>query len=171
MRKLILLQLVLFFSITNASAQHTFVRLYNQQKKLIAKGKLLMGNDSTIELKNGADSASQLAFPISQVAYIKTKHTAAHSLLWGSVVTGGSFALLGLAAGSGGSTQCNGYGSDCYGASSNTGEDVAAGLIVGSVLGGVTGTIIGVTKHRETFKINGNSSSWINARKKILGLD
>ena len=169
MRKLILLQLVLFFSITNASAQHTFVRLYNQQKKLIAKGKLLMGNDSTIELKNGADSAAPLDFSISQVAYIKTKHTAAHSLIWGAVIGGGSMGLLGLVGGASGSTQCGDNSS--VGPCSNTAEDIAIGIVVGGVLGSLTGTIIGVTKYRETYKINGNTINWIEARKKILGLD
>ena len=154
----------------SASAQKTFVRVYNLQGKIISKGNLLPGTDSTVELGRG-DSAF-LIVPVNTVGIIETKHTAGHSIFWGALIGSTSGAFLG-GVGSGGADNNGGssYGggtNDGFGLSYNTGDAIGGGALIGGVLGGVTGTIIGVTKKRQKYTINGDTDKWKKLRNKLV---
>ena len=85
--KYLLFTIALFLCV-NITAQELpkkskiFVRVYNNEGKKIAKGKILQITDSTLVLKKGSKSITVLS---SEIMYIKTKRTKGHSVLIGAL--------------------------------------------------------------------------------------
>ncbi len=61
---------------------NVFVRVYNNESKKIAKGKIIQITDSTLVLKKRSKS---ITVPSSEIYYIKTKRTKGHSVLMGAL--------------------------------------------------------------------------------------
>src|SRR5947209_5361666 len=82
-------------AIRKPQTQKLFVRLYNTDSKKIAKGDLLEGSDSTVEVLNQRKSIS---FPVNQISFIKTRHSAGHAILVGAII-GTTTGIILIAAG------------------------------------------------------------------------
>ncbi|SHN38650.1 hypothetical protein [Chitinophaga sp. CF418] len=159
MKKNYLLLLILFCSISPLEAQKRFIRIYDQQGQMIAKGDFTATTDTSIVLQA---HKTQLEIPLRNIGTIKTKRTFAHAIAIGATIGVVSGGLLGLASG-----QAN---EDVYGSlgyESSPGDDVAAGALIGLATGAVVGTIISVAQNRSTIVINGNTTDW-QLKRKIL---
>src|SRR5690349_21388788 len=68
---------------TNAKAlqQKFFVRLYNNSGEKVAKGYLLEGSDTTVEVKH---QHKTIGLPVTEISFIKTRRSAGHSILVGT---------------------------------------------------------------------------------------
>ena len=133
-----------------------FVRLYDDNHHKIGKGHLLYGNDSSIEVKQNSKLNN---FPVQQVAYIKTRRSAGHSVLIGAAV-GIATGIILIAASSGASTQ------NSEGTSASFGE--ALGGVAAPFAGVAAGGIAAAFRKRDTIIINGSAKQWKDARKKLL---
>lgn len=157
MKKNYLLLLILFCSIGPLEAQKRFIRIYDQQGQMIAKGDFTATTDTSIVLQA---HKTQLEIPIRDIGTIKTKRTFGHAIAIGATIGVVSGALLGLATGQANEDVYGGFGYE-----TSAGNDVAAGALVGLVIGGAVGTIISVAQNRSTIIINGNTADWPLKRK------
>ena len=132
-----------------------FVRLYDHNNQKVGKGRLLYGNDSTIQISNGHTISS---FPVSEIEIIKTKHAGGHNLIMGTAIGFGAFiASIGLA-----SLVENGSGESSF--------DISIIGLLCPVAGFVAGGVAEAFRKSQTFLISRNTAQWIAARKKILNL-
>ncbi len=150
---------LLFCSIRPLEAQKRFIRLYDEQGQMIAKGDFTATTDTSIIIQS---HKTQLEIPVRQIGTIKTKRTFGHAIAIGATIGVVSGALLGLATGQANEDVYGGFGYE-----TSAGNDVAAGALVGVVVGAAVGTIISVTQNRSTITINGNTADW-QMKRKIL---
>ncbi|SDG92316.1 hypothetical protein [Chitinophaga filiformis] len=150
---------LLFCSISPLEAQKRFIRLYDEQGQMIAKGDFTATTDTSIIIQS---HKTQLEIPVRQIGTIKTKRTFGHAIAIGATIGVVSGALLGLATGQANEDVYGGFGYE-----TSPGNDVAAGALVGVVVGAAVGTIISVTQNRSTITINGNTADW-QMKRKIL---
>ena len=116
-----------------------FVRVYNNEGRKIAKGKILNITDDAIILKKGS---SPITIPIKDIMYIKTKRTYGHNMLIGGLV-GAGYVL----------TQVAGEGE--YAA--------VIGVILTPVFAAVgsgIGYITALFKNSQHYSIQGNPAKW-----------
>jgi RNase P/RNase MRP subunit p29 len=138
-----LLFTVALFLCVNITAQELpkkskiFVRVYNNQGKKIAKGKILKITDSTLVLKKGSKS---ITVPSSEISYIKTKKTKGHSVLMGALP---GVALLIISD--------DGY--------------AAAGSIFLTFVGTSAGFIASLFKKSTTYSFTGDIAKWKGFKK------
>ena len=98
-----LLLSITFLLCLNITAQElpkkskVFVRVYNNEGKKIAKGKILNITDDALILKKGGSS---ITVPTADIMYLKTKRTNNHNVLIGGLA-GVSYGLYGSAQSSG----------------------------------------------------------------------
>ena len=122
----------------------------------MAKGYLVdeHQNDSFLVIKrnNFFDTIS-----VTNIAYIKTKHSFGNNILIGTIVGASTFAILGAVSAS--SSSC----SDCI-VEYTAAEGAAAGAILGVPLGAAVGAITGALKNSKTILINGDIKRWLKFR-------
>ena len=134
-----------------------FIRIYNSHGKKIAKGKLLSGTDSTIEIKRGAKNDT---LAIRNISFIKTRRSAGHNIAAGTAIGVGVGLVFGIIS----SSQSKNDPDPNSWAGFGTGLAGIASPVVGAAIGGITA----VLRTRETFKINGDLEKWKVARADVL---
>ena len=97
----------------------------------------------------------------NKIGRISTNHSTGHYILIASSLGFATGLIIG-AVGSGGGDNNNGY------EIVSTGSLVAGGALVGSLAGALTGTIIGSSKKKETYLINGNLEKFKAAIQKLF---
>ena len=119
-----------------------FVRVYNENGKKIAKGKILKITDSTLVLKKGSSS---ITVPSNEISYLKTKRTNGHNILIGGLV-GVGIPVFGFAL----SGDSDGWA---------TVAAVILAPIVGAIGSGI-GYITALFKNSQHYSIQGDPIKW-----------
>lgn len=130
-------------------AQKTiFVRVYNLTGKKINKGHVLAATDTSLQLRTKGGGVVNLS--ISSIGTIKTKRSAGHNLLIGSLAGAGVVGILGAATADP-NAWILGY---------TAGEGAVAGAFLGLPIGAAAGGITVLFKNPKTFIINGETDKW-----------
>lgn len=143
-----ILSLVLIYY--NVCAQKTlFVRIYDLNGKKINKGHVLAITDTSLLLNT--KGGHKINIPINSFTTIKTKRSAGHNLLIGSLALMVPLAIVGAASGSPNDTGFLSF---------TAAEGVGAGALVGIPIGAAIGGISVLLKGSKTFVINGQIDKW-----------
>ena len=124
-----------------------FVRVYNLNGKKINTGRVLAATDSSLQLK--MESRDTVNISINTIGRIKTKRSAGHNVLMGSLASAGAFAIYGIATAD--PDEFLGY---------TAGEGALAGVVLGIPVGAAIGGITVLFKKSGTFVINGDIKKW-----------
>ncbi len=124
-----------------------FVRVYNLEGNKIGKGKVFNVTDTLLTLKK---NSKYINLKPSDIGLIKSKHSAGHNVLMGSVIGGGTMAILGAASAD----------PDAWIFGYTAAEGATAGALFGGIAGGAIGGITILFKNSITFTINGKESNW-----------
>lgn len=157
--------MVILFSI-NSQAQNktkmynSFIRVYSESGKKIAKGKIVFVNDSALGLTNGH---KLVKLAVSDIGHIKTKRSVGNSVLTTSLISGAAGAMIGLVTSNEETKTGDGgwlFGEYEY----TTGVSPATGAAIGGGIGLAGGALIGLGsslfKNSETYIINGDLEKW-----------
>jgi hypothetical protein len=155
-RAITLLVLLLCCFALHLEAKNTFVRVFNLEGHLIAKGDLITATDTSVIIQQNKE---QVEIPVSGIGFIKTARPFGHAVVIGAGV--GLF--IGLIAGA------------AAGSSSGTGDfaefdesvSIAAGSSLGLAGGAVIGTIISASQKRKKIEVNGDLNAW-QQKKQLL---
>lgn len=160
MKKLIIICITIVVCFC-AHAQNTlFVRVYGQDRHIIAKGRIGYGTDSTIEIYGRQHGKIPLTIPVQQVWAIKTGRTFGHNLLVGAAVGFGTVATTYTLSITSESKQNWFY-------PNNVGEGIAIATLfgfIGAGEGAVAGAAVWPFKKRKTFVIESDNRNWAKAR-------
>lgn len=129
-----------------------FVRVYNNEGKKIAKGKILKITDSTLVLKKGRSS---IKVPSNEISYLKTKRSNYHN------------ALLGAAGGLGLFLATTKIHKDCY-LCADPGRLRFVNSVVGAILGYGIGYITTIFKNSKLYIIGGDAQKWQGFKEDML---
>ena len=159
--------LLFFFSVccTMTYAQkRTFLRVYNIDGHKLAKGYLYNITDSSVLIFKDTIVKEIIA---KNIGYIKTRRSLGHNILIGALSGGIPGGIIGVASGEPNTNDAT-FGGILHDAVTFTpGEAAVLGIIVGGVLGSVTGALIhGFTKHT-VFTVNGSPEEWIKQRNAL----
>ena len=124
-----------------------FVRVYNLNGKKIYTGHVWATKDTSLQLIAKVGDTVNLS--INSIGKIKTKRSAGHNLLIGSLAGASALAILGAATAE--PELELGY---------TAGEGAAAGAIFGVPVGAAIGGITLLFKKSKTFIIRGNIENW-----------
>ena len=162
MKKIIALLLLIAGLIITVSAQKkTFLRIYDESGKKIAKGFFAGTTDSSLIL---IKDDSSITVAVSKIGTIKTKRSAGHTILICSAVGAVSMGILGAASGEAKKNDgtLGGVIHDAYSYSSS--EGFVAGFFVGAAIGAGVGAIISLLKKSVTYKIDGKKENWLQTK-------
>jgi hypothetical protein len=137
--------------------QKLFVRLYDHTGEKIAKGDLMKGSDSSIEIKH---QHKDISFPVRQISLIKTRRSAGHSILIGTAIGTVTGIVLIAAAGAADNPDPNITSDPSFG--------LAIAGTAAPFAGAISGGVAAVLRKRETIRINGDAEKWKTAREKLL---
>ena len=132
---------------TVKNSRRLYIRVYDLHGHKFAKGQLKQISDNSLVIRNKLDKDTLMKIDVSSIGYIRTKHSIAHNVLWGSAIAVGTGALLG--------------GIDAETTSEESFFRIAPAeeaTIVGMALlpvGASIGLISGVAKYPRKFKIDG----------------
>lgn len=163
-KKLAMLLIVAFMSMSLYSQNQTkkkkvFVRVYNFEGKKIEKGHFHYATDSILELRTN-DRLMSIA--IEDISYIKTKRSAGHSVLVGSLTGVVLGSIIGAATASGEETKETDTGFWDYeyttGTSPGTGATIGGGIGIAGVA--LAGLGFSVFKKSKTYLIEGDIEKW-----------
>lgn len=136
------------FLIVAASSQlKIFVRIFDNNGNKTHKGFLLRTSDSSLTLSSYKNS---FEIPIDKIGSIKLRRSFGHTVLITSLITAGSFAVLGAASAN----------PNAWIFAYTAGEGARAGFLFGAGTGAFWGTIISGIRKRPVFKINGSLEQW-----------
>jgi hypothetical protein len=155
--KLFYLILFISFSYKLSAQKSTFVRVYNLTGQKIYKGDVLMVTDSSLQLKV---KSTPINIPVRDIGSIKTKRSAGHNILIGSIAGASSMAIVGVVTAD--PEEFLGY---------TAGEGFAAGLLLGAPPGAVIGGITALLKKSLTYLIDGDIMKWKVFQKSISETD
>jgi len=136
--------------------KQVFIRVYNLEGKKINKGHFQYINDSLLGLRRNKKAVQ---INVKDIGKIKTKRSAGHNVFLGSVIGGGTLALVGVASTE--SERQVSYDMGYWGTFNYTtnrataGENLAAGLVLGGVAGAAVGGITAIFKNPMTYIIDG----------------
>lgn len=153
MKQAILSILVFFFIALAVAQKKTFLRIYNQEGKKIAKGFFAGTADSMLMLASGKNFKHIM---FSEIGTIKTKRTVGHTI---AAVAGTAAVLVAIIS------VANSGGDSWF--SYSAGEGLAAGLVVGAAAGLIPGTFAGLLKNSLSYKVNGKYDDWIKAKTEL----
>jgi len=175
MKKTLLLLLAVCIAGISIGQKKTFMRIYDLHGKKFAKGffggttdsSLLIirsGKDflpdpadsSLLTLQNGIITTS---IPFTKIGFIKTKRSGGHFILLGSLAGIAGGAILGSIKPPTSST-----GGLFTWAGTPRSEELASGVLFGTITGAIIGGIISLTKKRMTFTINGSRENWLQQK-------
>ena len=124
--------------------QDIFIRIYNQDGKKIAKGKLVSVNDSTLFLNlNG----QRKTVPLASITTIKTKRSGGNNVAVGAGIGTVVFGVIGAIS----------LGNDPFWNDSSLGAGL--GAIAGAPAGAIAGAIVASYKKKKIYSINGNTEN------------
>jgi hypothetical protein len=155
--KLFYLILLISFSYNLSAQKSTFVRVYNLTGQKIYKGDVHMVTDSSLQLKV---KSTPIDIPVQKIGSIKTKRSAGHNILIGSIAGASSMAIFGAATAD--PDEFLGY---------TAGEGAAAGILIGAPPGAVIGGITALFKNSRTYLIDGDIMKWKAFQKSISETD
>lgn len=135
------------YSQNGSIGKEMFVRVYNLEGEKIGKGKIFTVKDTMLILKK---NNKYINFKPTNIGFIKSKHSTGHNVLMGSIVGGGTMAILGAASAD----------PDAWIFGYTAAEGAAAGALFGGVAGGAIGGLTILFKNSESFIINGDASNW-----------
>ncbi|APG59893.1 hypothetical protein [Christiangramia salexigens] len=162
MRDLVLAFALLFSLYVTAQERskypEVFLRVYDQQGKKIAKGRILTLNANSLELQR---KKMNQHIPVSGIGYIKTRHAPGNNVLIGATAGATTLAIAGVASAD----------PDAFIFGYNEGEGAAAGAIVGSIVGAAFGGLTALFKRSKTYQITGKDSQWIRFLEDMGGPD
>ena len=121
MRSLIIL-LFISFSCSSWAQKTMFVRVYDFSGKQVFNGEIYSVTDSSLLL---SAKKAPVVIPVNKISFIKTRRSAGHNALIGSVAGLGAGALVGVA----------GADPDAEIAPISTGAGAVGGALVGAALG------------------------------------
>lgn len=148
--KLLLMAFLVTVSIcgqTENEKNSLFVRVFSLDGTKINKGKVFSVNDSILQLKK---SNEIVKIALRDIGFIKTKRSAFHNVLVGSVIGASTGALLGAATADP-DAMIMGY---------SAGEGAAIGFISGGSVGAAIGGITILLKNSRIYEINGEYQKW-----------
>lgn len=146
MKKLMPFLLFISLSIQAGAQKKLFVRVYDNSGKRIQNGFVVGTTDSSLRLYKNKDT---IDLPITGFSFLKTKRSAGHNLLLGSVIGAGTFAFIGMASAN--PDDFLGY---------TAAEGFAGGILFGAPAGAAIGGLAALLKKSRTFTINGNPDQW-----------
>lgn len=142
---------LLFFGVhaqQKSGSKAPFVRIYNLEGKKFRKGRVAGVTDQLILLRKGEDN---IEVDITQVGFIRTKHSVGNNVLIGASV-GSAIAAVTFAAEADPDAWIFGY---------TAAEGVLAGFILGAPLGGGIGALTALFKKSEEYEIDGRQEEWM----------
>jgi hypothetical protein len=159
MKQILLFPLLLAFVITSFAQEeiHPFVRVYNLAGEKINKGHVIRVTDTSLQL-NG----KSVDIPVRNIGFIKTKRSAGHNVLVGSLIGATTLAVFGAIAGD--------PDPEYYDELNKVGYAIVGavfGLAAGAAIGGLTA----LAKNPDTYLINGDISKWKAFQSMITGKD
>jgi hypothetical protein len=155
--KLFYLILLISLNYKLSAQKSTFVRVYNLTGQKIYKGDVLMVTDSSLQLKG---KSTPMNIPVRDIGSIKTKRSAGHNILIGSIAGASSMAIFGAATAD--PDEFLGY---------TAGEGIAAGILIGAPPGVIIGGISALFKNPDTYLIDGDILKWKVFQKSISETD
>ena len=135
-----------------------FIRIYDLQGNKINKGKIKTISKTSIELY--LKGKEIIKIPLKEIGIIKTKRSGGHNIVKGTLIGGGSLAIIGLLGGNSNS----GY------VSVSATDKAALGLIGGSFFGAIVGGITTIFKKSKLYIINGNEIKLSDFKNEISNL-
>jgi len=130
-----------------------FLRASDLNGKKLVKGHFLMATDTSLQVKTGGGDTVTVF--INRIGTIKTRRSAGHNVLMGSLTGIGVGAILGALSAD----------PDASFLSYTAGEGAAAGALVGLPVGAIVGGItIFFKKKSKVFLINGRKEEWKGAQ-------
>ncbi len=152
--------LILAFSINLVAQKEQdkklFIRVFNLEGKKINKGHFQFINDSLLGLRRNRKAVQ---INVKDIGKIKTKRSAGHNVFLGSVIGGGTLALVGVVSTE--SERQVSYDMGYWGTFNYTsnpataGQNFAAGLVLGGVAGAAVGGITAIFKNSRTYIVDG----------------
>lgn len=139
---------------TANSSKSTFIRVFDKKGKKIYKGYLEALSDTSFTLSGEKQSVE---IPVSRVGVIKLRHSIGHTILVTSVTTGIVLAIAFAATAD----------PDALIVPITAGEGFVIGLLYGGIGGIPLGALIGGTRNRPVFLVNGNQSNWIKIKEAL----
>lgn len=153
MKPIIVLLLCLFY-VSNASAQKkTFIRIFDHSGKKMHKGQLMKTGDSVIQIMHHNES---IDIPINTVSRIKLRRSFGHTLFYTMLATGTALAVV--VAADADPEEFLGY---------SVTEGLAMGMVTGLVVGVLPGAIIGGSRNRPEFLVEGKQENWQIVKKAL----
>lgn len=128
-----------------------FVRVYNNEGKKIAKGKILKITDSTLVLKKGRSSIKVAS---NEISYLKTKRSNYHNALLGAAGGLG----LGLATANTKPSYFN----------PSPGRSRFTSSLAGAIIGYGIGYITTIFKNSKQYIIGGDAQKWQGFKEDML---
>lgn len=125
---------------------NVFVRVYNLQGKKIGKGKILSISDMSLQLNK---KVASVEIPANSIGSIKTRRSAGHNVIAGTVIGASTMAILGAATAD----------PDSF-LGWSAGEGAAGGAFIGGTVGAAIGGITILFKNSKSYEINGDLEKW-----------
>jgi len=157
-RAITLLILLLCSFTLQLQAKTKFVRVFNLNGHLIARGDLIATTDTSVIIQ---EHKKQVEIPVTQIGFIKTARTFGGPIAIGAGVGFFIGTVVGAAAGGGGGGNSN---SDVF-YEFDESVSIAAGMALGTAGGAVVGTIISAAQKRKRIVVNGNVNVWQQKRQ------
>jgi hypothetical protein len=156
-RAITLLILLLCCFTWQLQAKTKFVRIFNLEGHLIARGNLIATTDTSVIIQ---EHKKQVEIPVTQIGFIKTARTFGSAVGIGAGV--GFF--IGTVVGAAASGDGDGGNSNEYYQFEES-MNIAGGMVLGTAGGAVLGTIISATQKRRRVEVNGDVNAWRQKRQ------
>jgi hypothetical protein len=137
------------------SEDQKFVRVFDLNGNKVLKGHLNSVSDSTLTLKFRNELKSMA---VTDVGVIKYKRAIGNSVLIGTLVAGGTMAVVGAATAE----------PDAMFFGYTAGEGAAMGFITGAPVGAAVGGILGLLRKEKYVHINGDVKAWMTFKNNLL---
>ncbi len=124
-----------------------FLRIYNLNGKKVLKGRINKVTDESISLIKG-DKVREI--DISEIGYIRTKHSVGNNVLMGAIAGSVFFGTVTAADAD----------PDAWIFSYTPAEGAVIGVVAGAPIGGTLGLITAIFKKKTEFEINGQPEKW-----------
>ena len=164
MKKLTALLLLICLCASPLNAQKVFVRLYTNYSPKPEKGFLAGTTDSSVIILK---DTVRKEFPATSITYLKTKRTAGHSILIGSIIGATTLGIYGAASGEQkiNDTTLDGTLHDVF--TYSPGEGFVAGFLLGAATGAAVGALAYAINKHQAFAINGRLENFTQLKPAI----
>jgi len=146
-----LIVFLVVFSLPAISQKSFFVRIYDSNGVKTQKGFVLSLTDTSLTLQNGSRNNT---IQLKDIGLLKTKHSAGHDILVGSIVNSVFNAIIFSA-----------FAKPQKFENWTVGNGILYGILTGSVSGALAGGLNALFKKSETFLIQGDLRKWQDFKK------